>query len=179
MSVTETEGHYDDHKFSLGKQYRHYNEQWHLHTRSRYVQWIFATFFTSAVIFFVPWVSMNGFNNPLTSTGFEGGIINDKGYTGDFMQSSIASFAIMINIYHILIFIYTRHFNAIIVSVYIYSGVVYLVMITLDNIESFPQTNLFMFFGSWIFPLSVLCGTSMVGIPMYALKCWEMAISAP
>jgi len=36
-----------------------------------------------------------------------------------------------------------------------------------------------MYIGSWIFPLSVLCGTAMIAVPIYALKCWEMAVSAP
>ena len=85
----------------------------------------------------------------------------------------------MLNVYHVLIFTYTRHFNAIIISVYIYSVVTFIVLLALDNIECFAQTNLFMLFGSWIFPITILCGTAMITIPMYAIKCWEMVISSP
>ena len=37
VSAEQTEGHYDDHKFSIGKQYKYYIEQWHKHQKSRAV----------------------------------------------------------------------------------------------------------------------------------------------
>lgn len=52
-------------------------------------------------------------------------------------------------------------------------------LLALDNIQCFSQTNLFMFYGSYILNLSIFCGTAMICIPMYAIKCWEMAISSP
>jgi len=109
----------------------------------------------------------------------QGGPLNIDGKTGDFLMSSVATMAIMLNVFHILIYAYTRHFNAIIVSIYIYSAVCMIALLALDNVECFKQTNLFMFLGSWIFNLSILCGTAMICIPMYAIKCWEMAISSP
>jgi hypothetical protein len=85
----------------------------------------------------------------------------------------------MINIYHLLVFLYTRHFTGPIVSCYIISVMFYAAVIILDNAECFPQTNIFMFTGSWLWILSVIGGTAMVGIPIYAIKCWEMVIRAP
>jgi hypothetical protein len=81
VSASQTEGHYDDHKFSLGKQYKYYIEQWHKNQVTRGIQWLIATFSASMVVFFVPWISLNGFNNPFTANGtkMQGGPINSSG----------------------------------------------------------------------------------------------------
>lgn len=59
------------------------------------------------------------------------------------------------------------------------SVIVTIVVLVLDNVECFQQTNIYMFHGSWIFILAIICATAMISLPMYAAKCWEMAISAP
>lgn len=85
VSATQTEGHYDDHKFSLGKLYRYYNDYWNNDRKGRYIAWLIATFFAAGAVFFVPWIGLNGLNNPFVDTDMiAGGIINDKGFTGDF-----------------------------------------------------------------------------------------------
>jgi hypothetical protein len=138
VSSDQTEGHYDDHKFSLGKLYRYYNEQWHVHRRGRYLKWLFLTFFAAAVVFYVPWFSLNGFINPFSSSGaVMGGIMNVRGHTGDFIQSSIASLFVMLNVYHSILFIFTRHWNALVFSSYVMSVIVTIVVLVLDNIECF------------------------------------------
>ena len=111
---------------------------WHQTRKGRYFGWLFHTYFAAAVIFLVPWISLNGLNNPIVPNGeIDGGIINEKGHTGDFSQSSIASLAIMICVYHLIIFIFTRHYTAIIFTFYIISVISFIVVISLDNIESF------------------------------------------
>lgn len=104
----------------------------------RYLSWLCATYYSGAIVFFVPWISLNGLSNPFDGEGkVIGGTINNLGHTGDFMQSAIASFAVMVNVYHCLVIMYTRHFNGPIVACYVLSVLTYIVIIILDNVESF------------------------------------------
>ena len=148
----------------------------------RYFFWLVYCYFAALVIFLIPWLSMNGVASPTQdASGLQmvGGIINSKGYTGDFFTSATASFIILVNIYHLIILIGTRHFSTPLIASFVISFVVYLVVVILDNDQSFDQTNLPFIFGSAIFPLSVILATCVVALPVYAVKSWEMVLYAP
>lgn len=88
----------------------------------------------------------------------------------------------MINTYHLIILIGTRHFSTPLIISYIIS---YLTYVALVLAEAFiPSGGLYLealniIAGSYVAPLSVVLGTAMIALPAYALKCWEMVLRAP
>lgn len=97
-------------------------------------------------------------------------------------MSAWASFAIMINTYHLIIFIGTRHFSTPLIAFYILSFVSYIALVLVDEFS--PSGPLYLealniIAGSWVAPLSVFLGTAMIALPIYAMKCWEMVLRAP
>lgn len=154
-----------------------------IHNRKvkRYFWWLIYCYFSALVVFLVPWLSLNGLVSPFKSGGLEiiGGIINNQGFTGDFNSSAIASFIILLNIYHLIIIIGTRHFSNSIMASFIISFIIYLVAAILDNNECIQQTNLPFIFGSFALPLSIIVASTMVALPVYAVKTWEMVLYGP
>jgi len=179
---TQTEGYYDDMTFSLGRMYFYKNLTHHQKKVWRYLGWAAYSAYSSLVLFGIPWLSLNGATSPIKRDYILGGIINSSGFTGDFSMSAWASFAIMINTYHLIILIGTRHFSTPLIVSYFISYLTYIVLVLLD--EFLPSSLLYLealniIAGSFIAPLSVVLGTAMIALPIYALKCWEMVLSAP
>jgi magnesium-transporting ATPase (P-type) len=179
---TQTEGYYDDMTFSLGRMYLYKNLTHHQRKLTRYLGWAAYSAYAALVLFGIPWLSLNGATSPLAQDQILGGIINSSGYTGDFNMSAWASFAIMMNTYHLVILIGTRHFSTPLIISYFLSYLSYIVLVLVD--EFLPSSPLYLdalniIAGSFIAPLSVVLGTAMIALPIYALKCWEMVLKAP
>lgn len=127
------------------------------------------------VLFFIPFASLNGVYLPPGLTGNDfghifGGVINSAGQTGDLFTSSYASFAILINVYHLLLFLGTRHFSPHLVGSYVFSVLLYVMTLALDDLMPATETynnDIEMNTGSLITFLSVLLGTSMIVFPIY------------
>lgn len=173
--------------YSLSKLYA-YRHEGHLDQKlKRYVYWYQYCWYASIILFFVPFASLNGVYLPASLTGnaeghIFGGVINNNGMTGDLFTSGYASFAILINIYHIILLLGTRHFSGHIVASYVFSYVLYFAVTLIDDLVPSTETyndGLQMSAGSLITFLSVLLGTSMIGFPLYFAKAWEMNIRAP
>ena len=52
-------------------------------------------------------------------------------------MSALASLTIMINVYQVLIFTYTRHYNCPMITIYAIGVVIELLVILLDNTDNF------------------------------------------
>jgi len=184
---TQTEGYYDDMTFSLGRMYLYKNLTHHQKKVGRYLSWAAYCGYAALVLFGIPWLSLNGATSPLNDDVILGGIINSSGFTGDFSMSAWASFAIMINTYHLIILIGTRHFSTPLIVSYLISYLTYIVLVLLDEFltsssyeySPFYKEALNIIAGSFVAPLSVVLGTAMIALPVYALKCWEMVLRAP
>lgn len=180
---TQTEGYYDDITFSLGRMYLYKTLTHHQKKLKRYLGWAAYCLYAAIVLFTVPWVSLNGFTSPLKNDGaITGGVINSSGETGDFSMAAYASFAILINTYHLVIIIGTRHFSRPLILSYCVSYLIYVIVMIIDEFltsSSFYMNILDILFGSVVVPSSILLGTLVIALPIYGLKCWEMVLRAP
>lgn len=130
---TQTEGYYDDSTFSLGRMYLYKNLTHHQKKVGRYLSWGAYSGYAALVLFGIPWLCLNGAASPLEKDKILGGIINSSGFTGDFNMSAWSSFSIMINTYHLVILIGTRHFSTPLIISYFISYLSYIVLALLDE----------------------------------------------
>lgn len=97
-------------------------------------------------------------------------------------MAAYASFAILINTYHLIIVIGTRHFSRPLIISYCISYLIYVAVMITDEFlksSSFYMNILDTVIGSFTVPFSITLGTLMIALPIYGLKCWEMVLRAP
>ena len=137
----------------------------------RFLWWSLYTWYSSAIMFFIPFYAMND-------------IVNRDGKVGSLWESGITSFTILIMAHHGTVFIGTRNYTWPVVLVYIFSLSCFMPITLLLN-EYDPGSNTYrtvfkeIMGDSPLFWFCSLLSTAAICLPIYAAKAYEMVLNSP
>jgi hypothetical protein len=111
-------------------------------------------------------------------------IENSEGHVGDLAGSGFTAFASLITIHHLMIVIGTRNFTLPLTIIYIVSYMMFMPLTVFLNEFVKGATTYRTVFptvmgGTWLFWLSFFFGVSMVCLPIFMLKSYEMLYRKP
>ena len=157
--------------FSIARLYS-YKIRTHLDLKYiRFAGWTLYCWFTACVTYYIPFIALND-------------CVNSSGKTGGVFTNGFAAFSGVICVHHIMIAIFTRNWTFRLVLAYVISFSVFMPILALANAndpasQTYRNTFPDMLGGTPLYYLSTFLAVSIVALPLYGIKSYEMVIKAP
>ena len=157
--------------FSLSEYYSYKIKTFFNIKLKRFIFWTVYMWYSAVMMFYVPFYA---------TTRIE----NNAGHVGGLWGAGYASFTILITAHHVMICNGTRNFSPWLVFAYVMSYLMFMPLVTVLNENMAGGATYKSIFptvigGTPLYWLSVFFAVTMICLPLYMLKAYEMVVNRP